>query len=366
MIAHRIGYLCWLLAMAVLYFFENNTGTRAVLLASVAVPVFSVCCAAWTAKKAACRLLMPESTGKGERLSCQCVLSGPWTKIGCVLSCRGRSAHWLTHETRNWEICGDASFFVSCAHCGTLSVRTEEVNARDWLGLTRFSCKASDGCTLLILPDLYPVRVHLSSTLAMPRQEERPGQLRREGPETENGGVRDYMPGDPMRRIHWKLSAKTDRILIREEEQPLAGSVLLLLETSGDGIDAGDMDSAAEALLSVSRALTEEGAAHSVSWQDRGELQWMEIACVEDYFAMRDATLGSRAEEAGESIGKAFSRTYPDFTADQVVIFSPRPNTDAESMRETGAVILALPHPEDGNPDIRVLCVSREEPELEL
>ena len=32
----------------------------------------------------------------------------------------------------------------------------------------------------------------------------------------EPGDVRPYMPGDPVRRIHWKLSAKKDELLIRE------------------------------------------------------------------------------------------------------------------------------------------------------
>ena len=33
----------------------------------------------------------------------------------------------------------------------------------------------------------------------------------------EPGDVRDYLPGDPVSRIHWKLSAKWDRLLIREQ-----------------------------------------------------------------------------------------------------------------------------------------------------
>ena len=38
-------------------------------------------------------------------------------------------------------------------------------------------------------------------------------------PETEESGdVRPYQPGDPIRRIHWKLSAKKDELLVRETE----------------------------------------------------------------------------------------------------------------------------------------------------
>ena len=32
------------------------------------------------------------------------------------------------------------------------------------------------------------------------------------------GDIRDYVPGDPVRRIHWKLSAKMDRLLVRQDE----------------------------------------------------------------------------------------------------------------------------------------------------
>ena len=366
MTLRRAGYACWLLAAAILYFFENNTGTRAVLLSSVLVPAFSVLCAAWTAKQASCRLTVPKSAEKGKTAVCGCVLSGPWTKIGCVLSCRVRFTHWMTHETSEWAEDGVEAFSIDCAHCGTLRIQADGIKVSDWLGLACFSCKAPEAASLLVLPDLYPVRVNISDTFSASRQEDNAGQLRRDGLETENGGVRDYTPGDPVRRIHWKLSTKTDRVLIREEERPLAGSVLLLLETAGYDVAPEDMDGAAEALLSVSQSMMEAGVLHSVSWQDRGNLQWLEISCAEDFLAMRDALLSAQALEAGESIGAAFNRAYPDFRADQAVIFSPRPDTDGVSLRENAAVTLALPWKEEASPDMRVVCVCREEPELAL
>ena len=368
MIRRRIGYFCWLLATAALYFFENNTGTRAVLLASILIPLFSVSCAAWTAKKASCRLRMPEKAEKGERLSCGCVLSGPWTRIGCVLSCRVRAEHLMTHETSAWEIDGggEAAFAVDCVHCGTMIINAEGTAVRDWLGFKSFSCGGSDFHSLMILPDLYPVSVRLSPQLSCVWQEDRPGQPNPSAEEMENSGVRDYVPGDPVQRIHWKLSGKIDRILIREGDRPLAGSLLLLLETAGYGIDPEDMDSAAEALLSVSRELAAEGISHSVCWQDKGSLQWMEVSDGAGFLSVRDALLNAEAAEAGESVGVLFSHAYPEFRVDQAVIFSPRPDTDAVSMWELGSVVLALPRPEGGNPDIRVTCISREEPELDL
>ena len=37
--------------------------------------------------------------------------------------------------------------------------------------------------------------------------------------EDDPGSVRVYLPGDPVSRIHWKLSAKRDELLVREQEK---------------------------------------------------------------------------------------------------------------------------------------------------
>ena len=36
-------------------------------------------------------------------------------------------------------------------------------------------------------------------------------------PEDDPGDVRAYQPGDPVNRIHWKLSAKRNELLVREQ-----------------------------------------------------------------------------------------------------------------------------------------------------
>ena len=73
-------------------------------------------------------------------------------------------------------------------------------------------------CSLL-LPFIPPLRAAFFSP-DEPAGRETPAPLtvrsfiRREPEET--GGIRPYIPGDPVRRIHWKLSAKRDELLVRE------------------------------------------------------------------------------------------------------------------------------------------------------
>ena len=98
--------------------------------------------------------------------------------------------------------------------------------------------------------------------------------IRREllpGKETEFTDIRPYRPGDPLRRIHWKLSEKMNETLIRESAPEALDPAVLLLETAGAGMpDPEAADAAARALLSVSRAMAEAGIAHAVITSGNG------------------------------------------------------------------------------------------------
>ncbi|MFB9992400.1 DUF58 domain-containing protein [Deinococcus oregonensis] len=48
-------------------------------------------------------------------------------------------------------------------------------------------------------------------------------------------GVRDYVPGDPPGRVHWRLTARTGNLTVREPERTAASSVTVYLDLSGGG-----------------------------------------------------------------------------------------------------------------------------------
>jgi uncharacterized protein (DUF58 family) len=65
-------------------------------------------------------------------------------------------------------------------------------------------------------------------------------------------GVREYRPGDPMRSIHWRTSARAAHLVVREYEQEAATRVVIVLA----GRDYGTPpDSAFEALVSAAASV---------------------------------------------------------------------------------------------------------------
>ncbi len=68
--------------------------------------------------------------------------------------------------------------------------------------------------------------------------------------------VREWRPGDPQRRVHWRQSAKRGQLMVRQEANPATDDLLVLVDTAGAagrGRDAEDR--LARAACSIVRAL---------------------------------------------------------------------------------------------------------------
>jgi uncharacterized protein (DUF58 family) len=81
-------------------------------------------------------------------------------------------------------------------------------------------------------------------------------------------GVRPYRPGDQLRRIHWRASARTGSPLTRRYDPSRRPDVVLVLDLrvpTGPGLGPADRDEATEGLMvatmSLARALHAEGTA---------------------------------------------------------------------------------------------------------
>ena len=56
-------------------------------------------------------------------------------------------------------------------------------------------------------------------------------------------GVRDYVPGDPVRRVHWPTSARRGDLVVKEVEEPAAPRLVVALDLGGGGL-AGELAAA--------------------------------------------------------------------------------------------------------------------------
>ena len=309
---NRLLYGAWLLAAAVLYFFENNTGTRAILAASLLLPAMSVCCAAVSARRLSLVLNATEQCAAGNSVRVYLNAGG---LLPLAVFCGKLCAHnRLTGERLESTISLSAptAFELSAAHCGMMEWTLCETSMRDLFGLCRFSASFCGAAHTLVFPRLFPMRVSFADGEAVSAQGEQWSSTRPGFDPSETFAIREYAPGDPIRQIHWKLSSKTDTLMLRELGLPVAEETLLLLDgvAANGQTDAAAMDAAVTVLLSLSHALAAQGTVHSVCWRaaPSSALQFCDVLSEAGFAAMRKQLLATAFTEAAEDICTAFCR----------------------------------------------------------
>src|SRR5581483_645895 len=67
--------------------------------------------------------------------------------------------------------------------------------------------------------------------------------------------LRDYEPGDDPRRVHWRSSARTGELVVRQDEAASPGRVVLVLDTRPGAHDEPSFEAAVEAIASLAVSL---------------------------------------------------------------------------------------------------------------
>ncbi len=98
--------------------------------------------------------------------------------------------------------------------CGQLQCRIKKLECLDLLGLISLRRKAPEPVSCTVLPEPLAPKVVPDLDLALNtavRLKPKYG-----GGYSEEHDLREYRPGDTVNSIHWKLSSKTDKVIVRE------------------------------------------------------------------------------------------------------------------------------------------------------
>ena len=111
-------------------------------------------------------------------------------------------------------------------HVGVWPVRLTGAQLCDVFGLFRFRVRRPKAVSLTVLPIPFPI-VRPSFSVS----EEGETALKRANEDlTSPDDTRPYQPGDPMKRIQWKLYARRHDLLVRRYESPMPRDTLILAD----------------------------------------------------------------------------------------------------------------------------------------
>lgn len=143
---------------------------------------------------------------------------------------------------------------VTYAHCGLFQAKLSSIKVYDYLHFIALSKELDCHKQIVILPDS-EVEVSYHPELYGEGFDEYESSLQRGNISSNVTDIREYQPGDRLQKIHWKLSAKIDKLMVKENEATSSHQFFVLLELYHDPARPQLLDTAIEYAYSLSREL---------------------------------------------------------------------------------------------------------------
>jgi uncharacterized protein (DUF58 family) len=122
-----------------------------------------------------------------------------------------------------------AAYRLPTEHRGIIEIGPLEITMSDPFGLTRIALQASGVSELTVFPTVEDVVPVPQTTGNDPMSgAEHPNALGRSGEDFY--GLRPYVVGDDLRKVHWASTARHDELVVRQDEQPWQARATLLVD----------------------------------------------------------------------------------------------------------------------------------------
>ena len=190
----------------------------------VLLPALSALFAYFAAKGISARVMLPATAEKGQELSGTAVLKNTGRlPAGRVLVCLD-AENELTGEKAELDIMMTAAagteterpFVLSSERCGYIRAAAEKVYVFDWFGLIPVKAKGErTEATVSVLPETFVPDIHIEIPPAYVDDAEVWSQVKKGNDITEVFAMREYVPGDKLSQIHWKLSGKRNELIVK-------------------------------------------------------------------------------------------------------------------------------------------------------
>lgn len=217
-------YLLTLLGCTVFYGLYREWFSWLLLVVVISLPWFSLLVSLPGMLSAGCRLHCPESARMDMPVRISLEVTG-WLSAP-LLKSRLALHNKLTAQTHKIS----SGKRLPTNHCGYLQITYDKVLLGDCLGLWRRRLRKGGDVGIYIEPK--PVACEIPQQLqprAVSLWKPKPG-----GGFSENHDLRLYRPGDDLRSIHWKMTAKVGKLIYREPIVPAQQGYLLTMTLCGD------------------------------------------------------------------------------------------------------------------------------------
>lgn len=316
------SFLVWIfleIFLLSVFIFTDSIISLGFFIGVIIITAFTESICFFIGKQISVKVELPPTLKKNEKIFGEISFKNgsvfPIFKAICVMEAKNN----LTGETAEFEKIVSAfsqkekktDFEVFSKNCGYITVRTKKIYLTDIFGFIPAEAKgfASKKAKATVLPDTFSPVIVFDSIPPVPEDSDSYSADKKGNDYSETFQIREYVQGDNIKQIHWKLSEKIDKLIVREPSLPIAKTTLLFWDKSaGENHTPEEMDAMAEVVSSIGQSFCRMGMEFAFGWGD-GKADFVEeIKTAEDLIQTIPRMIKFGTEKDGEKTEGFFEK----------------------------------------------------------
>ena len=273
----RKSVIIWVLLIIsalILYLFSNGSVTLALLVALIAALPLSYAFLRLNGKKIELSLRENETADDTKEFVFEMKNKGilPVAAVEAKAVC----VNLRTGENETLEISRslgprktkEVPVQIVPAHAGRYEMTVSDVRIKDPLGIWSRKTDFEEHAAVTVMPLLFDMNMVQAGVTAMPESDMEAARTRG-AVSGDMIDIKEYLPGDPVRNIHWKLSEKTGKTLVKVLGNPVSDQYLIILDNPAElAHDPEALDAIASVYSSLIHTLRSRDVTCYAGWTD--------------------------------------------------------------------------------------------------
>lgn len=347
--------LCWLVLEGILcgyFLYFGSSAAFALALLMILIPIASLPVNLYIRTRLTMTVTAQPNLKKGDAGEFTLILKNPTLFPVLRLQLKIRTENQLNREVQilclqTWlppKKEQTLALQAGSDYCGRLKISMVRVYAYDCFGLCPIPCRLDASAYMTVQPDTYEPAVTLIPNAGSNDESDVYSQERPGNDLTETYQIREYVPGDSPRQVHWKLSNKFDRLIVRDPALPIIRNVLVFWERTGESDEREVIDAQAEIIVSLCKALLDQSIQFTIGWNDtdRNLCILHEIRDMEELVGIIPRLMRATGRKDGVSGAELLLQTGGHALCGHMVYLAQEPQQGAGELCRYGHVTMLL------------------------
>ena len=303
---------------------------------------------------------MPVNLRKNEDGTIELTVQNPSHFPICLCACHIRLENQLNGDVQSMTLsCGvwpkrnqtvRATF--GSPFCGRIRLTVASMRLYDCFSLIGVRARTDAHAASVVQPDTFPQNLLFSPSAARVEEAEDYSTERPGSDLSEIFQIRDYVPGDSPRQVHWKLSQKYGKLIVKDASLPITRSAALFWERTEEHPTASRTDTEAEIVVSLCRSLLAQSVQFTLCWNENGQLVRHLIRDLDELIALLPRLLTAKPEP-GLSGAQLLLQTVPAGAYSHLIYISGEhpADPDLQTLGHLTALVCGADFNETNYPD---------------